>query len=415
MELQDLNHWWQVGKVKKELAPDIHRDLFESIKGDLARKQLQIIVGLRRTGKSTILFQIIDHLISTGIKPLNILYCSFDEPELQEKRLEIILKDYSKIAGIDYKKEKIFLIVDEVQKGNEWVADIKLTYDNLKNIKILISGSAAINILSEARKSLAGRSIYYELKPLSFSEFLLFKDIKIAKKSILVHKDLLEEEFKNYLSRPFPDLVHEKDINFIKNYIRNSIIDPIVLKDIPKEFKGVDILLIEKLVTIFLSDPGEYLKVDEIASELGRAKATLYKAIFYLEFSFLTKRILNFRPSIRAASRKMSKIYPYHPALSTPFNISESRYAENLVMFELDAKYYWREKEKEIDFLNDSDLIEVKFSSNIDKNDTRWISYFQKKYSKTSRKAYIITKDSSGNIGDVKLIPLWQFCLKGIE
>ena len=352
MELQELNHWWTEKAVRKEFVPPTYRELFGSIKKDLQRKQMQIIVGLRRVGKSTIIFQLINELIQK-INPLNILYCTFDKKEFQEKTIEEILKEYSKLTGIDYKKEKVFLFLDEVQKSKNWVNDLKLIYDHLHNLKIIISGSASLNILSDAKKNLAGRVVYYELKPLSFNEFLLLKGISVEKDKFLLYKETLEKEFDKFKIRPFPEIVNEKDTNFIKEYIKNSVIEPIILKDIPKEFEDVDIILLEKLLDIFLKNPGQYLVVDEIAKELMRAKKTIYNAIFYLEFSFLIKRVLNFRPSIRAASRKLSRVYAYHPCLTLLFNIAEDKFAENLVFFELNTKHYWRDRGKEIDFLKD--------------------------------------------------------------
>lgn len=414
MKLEELNQWWIEKQVPEHFVPETKRELFNTVKKDIKRKLIQVIVGLRRVGKSTIFYQLIDDLIKNGTDPLKIFYCNFDEPELQEKRIEELLKEYSKLTDIDYKKEKIYLFLDEVQKSKYWVADVKLIYDNFPNIKILVSGSASLNILSEAKKSLAGRTIYYELKPLSFTEFLDMKGIRIEKKRFLLYRELLEKEFDKFLLRPFPELIAEKNTTFIKNYIRSSIIEPIILKDIPKEFKNVDILLLEKLINIFLTNPGQYLQLDELAKELGRAKTTLYKALFYLEFSFLIRKVLNFRPSIRAASRKLSRVYAYHPCLLLPFNVSEEKFVENLVLSELDAKYYWRDKEKEIDFLKDNIPIEVKFKAKIGKEDTRWIEYFLKKYGKNLNvnNAYIITKNIERKIGNIQLLPLWQFCFK---
>ncbi|MEM4706995.1 MAG: hypothetical protein QXL47_00100 [Candidatus Anstonellales archaeon] len=216
--------------------------------------------------------------------------------------------------------------------------------------------------------------------------------------------------------RPFPELIAEKDTRFIKNYIRSSVIEPIILKDIPKEFKEVDILLLEKLLNIFLTRPGQYLRLDELAKELKRAKTTLYKALFYLEFSFLIKRVLNFRPSIRAASRKLARVYAYHPCLLLPFDVSEEQFAENLVLFELNTRYYWRDKEREIDFLADSIPVEVKLKPRISKEDTRWIEFFLKKYGRSLniQKAYIITKNLEGRMDNIQLIPLWKFCFEGL-
>jgi predicted AAA+ superfamily ATPase len=417
MRLEELNHWWTEKIVKPEFVPVTRRLLYDIIKRDLNRRQIQILAGLRRTGKSTIFYQLIDEMIKKGTNPLNIVYCTFDEPELQEKRIEDILKEYSKLTGVDYKKEKIYLFLDEVQKSKNWVADVKLIYDNLRNIKIFLSGSASLNILSEAKKNLAGRAIYYELKPLSFEEFLKLKGIKIEKERFLLYRDVLEREFDFFLARPFPEIVKEKDLNFIKNYIRGSVIEPVILKDIPKEFKEVDILLLEKLVEIFMSSPGQYLRLDELSKELKRAKATLYKALFYLEFSFLITKIMNYRPSIRVASRKLARIYAYHPALTLPFNVTEEKFVENLVLSELNAKFYWRDKEKEINFLVNSTPVEVKLKSKIGKEDTRWLSYFVKKYGKKLgiKKAYLITKDLEGRQNNIILIPLWKFCFKGLE
>lgn len=417
MELKDLNPWWTEGKISGKLAPVFQRDLLREVEAGLARKQIQIIIGLRRVGKSTIAFQIIGQLIRSGIPPLNILYCSFDEPELQDKRAEEILYEYTKLTGVDYKREEIYIFFDEVQKAKNWVASTKLIYDNLKTIrKIFITGSGSLNIISDAKKSLAGRAIYYELKPLNFGEFLRFKGIKVESKSIMLYKDTLEREFELFKYRPFPELVNEGSMDFIKAYVRSSVIEPIILKDIPKEFKDIDILLLEKLVTIFLSDPGEYIKIDELSKELGRAKTTISKALFYLEFSFLIRRVSNFRPSIRMASRKLFRIYAYHPVLCIPFNLSEDKYAENLVLFCIDAKHYWRNKGMEIDFLKDSIPVEVKFSSKIKKEDLRWLLYFDDKYGKVLgiTRAYVITKDVEDKIGKIHMLPLWKFCFTGI-
>ena len=117
MNIQEQNRWWAEKEVPKGLVPETRRKLFAEISGSLTRRQLQVIAGLRRTGKSTIMFQLIDGLIRRGTRPLNILYCSFDEPELQEKKVEDILRDYGNLTGIDYRKEPIFLFFDEKRRN----------------------------------------------------------------------------------------------------------------------------------------------------------------------------------------------------------------------------------------------------------------------------------------------------------
>ncbi len=417
MNIQELNNWWVDKHVKKELVPETKRGLFKEVEKDLNRKQMQILIGLRRTGKSTMMFQLIEKLIIEKTNPINIIYISFDETELQEKKFDEILKEYSKITNIDYKKEKIYWFIDEVQKSKNWVDNVKLIYDNFKNIKIFLSGSASLNILIESKKNLGGRAIYYELKPLSFKEFLKIKGVNIKDSEVNIHKDLLEKEFEKFILKQFPELVNENEIPFIKNYIRSSVIEPVILKDIPKEFEDVDIILLEKLVNIFLKNPGQYLQIDDLAKDFKRTKKTIYNAIFYLEFSFLIRRVLNFRPSTRSTSRKLSRAYAYHPCICLPFEIPMEKYAENLVLFELDTKYYWRDKEKEIDFLKDNIPVEVKYALKIEKEDKKHIDYFMKKYSKKLgiNKAYIITKNSETKEGNISTIPLWKFCFNGLN
>ncbi len=411
MELQDMNRWWADGTVRKDLALELKRDIVTVISGDLPRKQMQVVVGLRRTGKSTIVYQIINQLIEGGTPPRHILYCSFDEPDMQPKRIEDILKDYAKITGIDYRNEPVYIFLDEVQKSREWVASTKLVYDNMKNIrKIMVTGSASLNILSDAKKSLAGRYIYYEVKPLGFGEFLRFRGMAIAREDVLLRRETLEIEFERFKTRQFPEIIDEQSADFIKGYIRSAIIDPIIIRDMPREFDDVDMILIEKLVGRFLSDPGEYLDINGLAREMGRAKATLYKALFYLEFSFLIRRVRNYRPSVGLASRKLSKVYPYHPTLGLPFGVKDDRYAEGLVLSTLGAEYYWRDKEKEIDFLKDGVPVEVKYSSSIRRDDMKWIWYFEKKYGAKSGNPVIVTKDFEGEAGSIRLVPIWKFC-----
>jgi predicted AAA+ superfamily ATPase len=145
---------------------------------------------------------------------------------------------------------------------------------------------------------------------------------------------------------------------------------------------------------------------------LRRTKTTIYKALFYLEFSFLIRRILNYRPSIGATSRKLSRVYAYHPSLTIPFQVPEQKFVENLVMFELRAKHYWRQGEKEIDFLKELIPVEVKFGSKIEERDLRHMIYFMHKYQVP--RGFVITKETEGELKGIHLILLWKFCLVGL-
>lgn len=108
--------------------------------------------------------------------------------------------------------------------------------------------------------------------------------------------------------------------------------------------------------------------------------------IFLLEFSKLIKIIRNYRPSLLSESRKMPKVYPYHPSLSYAYyeDINEDAVIENIVMNELQVEHYFRERDKAVDFLlveNGKIIpIEVKNKKEIERGDIKSLLWFLKSY-----------------------------------
>ncbi|MEM2035640.1 MAG: AAA family ATPase, partial [Candidatus Caldarchaeum sp.] len=282
---------------------------------------------------------------------------------------------------------------------------------NYKNIRFVVSGSAGLNLLSEAKRSLAGRALYHELKPLSFEEYLLFVGSKVDVSKPRLYFEELKREFERYVKRPFPEIVHEVDEAFIKTYVRESVLDPVLFKDIPLQFREVDVLLVESLLRNFLTHPGTYLSVDSLSRDMKRAKTTIYKCLFYLEASLLIRRVMNFRPSTRSVSRKLARVYPYHPVLMLPYNPSDDKYAESLAAATLEARHYWREDDIEVDFLLDDTPVEVKYVSEVRQEDLRSVKRFMNKYG--SKTGVVVTKNKEGVVDGVRLVPLWLLCLRG--
>ncbi|MEM4381299.1 MAG: ATP-binding protein [Candidatus Caldarchaeum sp.] len=411
MRIDELNPWWKTSTVDESLAPPKHRDLFKTLSNGLFRKYIQVVAGLRRVGKSTLLFQLIKHLIVQGTKPLRIIYVSFDDPAARRKGVVGCLKDFTELTGENYRTGALYLFVDEAQKSPDWASELKLIYDNYKNIRIVVSGSAGLNLLAEAKRSLAGRALYYELKPLSFQEYLLFVESKADVSKPQLYSEELRKEFERYLKKPFPEIVHEDDEAFIKTYVREAVLEPVLFKDIPLHFRDVDVLLIESIMQNFLTNPGTYLSVDSLSRDMKRAKTTIYKCLFYLEASLLTRRVMNFRPSTRSASRKLARIYPYHPVLMLPYNPSDDKYAESLVASTLQVRYYWREDGSEVDFLVDKTPVEVKYVDEVRQDDLRSVKRFMNKYG--SKTGVVVTKNKEGVVDGVRLVPLWLLCLRG--
>ncbi|MDD5435023.1 MAG: AAA family ATPase [Nitrospira sp.] len=178
MELQNFNPWWRNGRVPDGLTGR-HRKVFDHIRRYADKRQIILFTGLRRAGKTTLMYQIIHGLIEKGVNPYHILYFSFDEAGTG---LDTLINQYeTEVLHGDLSNQKVFLFLDEIQKLKEWPSKIKLLYDLNPKVKIFLTGSAQITMWKGIRESLAGRFFDFEIQPLNFDEYLEFKDINIDK------------------------------------------------------------------------------------------------------------------------------------------------------------------------------------------------------------------------------------------
>ncbi|MGB9677936.1 MAG: ATP-binding protein [Candidatus Ratteibacteria bacterium] len=405
-----LNEWWESGSIAKDKAKEYRRKIFEEIKETYFNYRLILILtGLRRVGKSTILFQLIEELLKKGVNPKNILYFSFDEVVEEPTK---ILNEYSKITKVDWRKEKVFLFFDEIHKLKDWSSKIKLLYDIFPNLKICVSGSASINIEREAAYNLAGRYFSFEIKPLTLQEFgELYFEKSIGKFEL--YKSDLSMIFDDYIKRPFPEIVKWKDTNKVNEYIKTLIIEKVIKTDIPEVFGNVNISLLSNLVEMFMKEPGIILNITSLAKDLGVHKLTLSNHIKFLEYGKIIRIVKNYRPSIRIESRKLPKVYPYNIALSFCFypSLKDSQISESLVASALNANEYWRENRKEIDFLELNKNIvpiEVKEKEKIEQKELKNMIWFMDKHKLDYGVVVYKGKEDSLKLGNkkIRLYPL---------
>ena len=245
--LRLLNPWWEGRKISEELGKPYKRGFFEKIQKLRKYRQIIILTGLRRVGKTTLVYQTIKSLLD-GADPKRILYFSFDK-EIDD--VVDLFENYKELTGIDYKKEKIFVFFDEITKFEKWASELKLIYDSCPNIKFYISSSSSINLEEEAIKNLAGRYFLINITPLSFKEFLeLAGKQKLVENPRLYSREI-KREFFSYLLRSFPETINWDDKLVIKDYLRTTIIDKIIKSDLPERFKNINKELLYKLLELF--------------------------------------------------------------------------------------------------------------------------------------------------------------------
>ncbi len=394
------------------------RKLFSKLVGEVKSQQIISLIGLRRTGKTTILKQLIDYLIQKRVKRESIIFYSFDE---SQPKVADIIQDYESRVGktVLETKERVYIFLDEIQKLKNWQNQIKYYYDSYRNIKFFVSGSSSLFIKKQTRESLAGRIYEFILEPLSFEEFLIFRNMDDLLKKPGLLQDSIKNEFLRYQKRQFIEIVNETKER-TANYTK-SIVEKIVYQDIPKIFPVDQEELLVRILKIVASNPGLMSNYESLSQELGINRVTVSNYFFYLEESFLVKKLYNFSKNMLTSEKKMKKFYltstSFFPFLND--DVNEAKLIENLIVAATNARFFWRTPQNyEVDVVLDEKgkitPIEVKYRQNIAKKDLKNIVRFCKKFSLTN--AVVITKDILKQERvekiNIRFIPAWRFLLK---
>ena len=414
-ELEKFNTWWTTGTIRPELVQDYKRDAYASILKYMDKKLMIILYGLRRMGKTTMMYQIISELLKVN-KSRYVLYFSFDE---YTHSLKDILNSYQEMVlnnTFDNIKENIYIFFDEIQKVPDWENQIKVYYDLYPSIKFILSGSAAVSLRRKSNESLAGRIISIYIEPLSFNEFLEMNGYdreKIRQNPDMYKRELIPMLQKYMKYGTFPELAHNDDEDYAKMYIKDSVIDRIIYRDIENEFKINDTNLVRTLMKLIVNKPGLTLNFKAISENLGKDQRTISNYFEYLEFGFLIKIIYNYRANDYISLRKLKKCYPATPniifALSDKFHELLPYVMENLVLMKIKTDYFYKNS-YEVDFIsvnNDKiSPIEVKKTNRTE----RQITMFINKYGDRVENPLLITYDEE-KYGNVSVVPLWKFLI----
>jgi hypothetical protein len=403
-----MNPWWEAGRVPKEFLPPRKRELFGELERALKKRFIDVIIGLRRTGKSTLMFQLIDHLLEQGTDPRALLYFSFDERSADLK--EIVREYEERVLRAPLRDARVFVFLDEIHKLPRWAEELKLLYDLNPKLKLVVSGSASLNLMRGAHESLAGRALFHRLDPLSFREFLHLRGERVPPpEDFELWERRLAISFQDYLRKGFPEVIHASDWE-ARRYVRELVLERVIYRDIPESFHADDIELLKLLTEHVCSKPGLVLNVDSLSKDLGRARKTIRNYLEYLELTFVIRRLRNLRGTLLAASRKNPKGYPYHPCILT--SEDETALVEAAVVSEVGGNYYWRLRGFEVDVVlkDGSPLpVEVKYKAKIDERDLKGILAFCKRYK--SKRGIVVTKSASGRRRGIRLVPLLYFLL----
>ncbi|MHA1273607.1 MAG: ATP-binding protein [Promethearchaeota archaeon] len=437
--INEYNPWWE-GKTETITVPKFKRTLFALFEKFMKTKQIIAIIGLRRVGKTIMMRQMINKLIKKGTK--NIFYFLFDDIITQTSDiLDDILQYYLKTINTTNEQKYIFL--DEIQKVQHWQDILKRYYDTREDIKFIVSGSASLNIM-QCKESLAGRIFDIYLPPLTFREFLNMNRISVEIinlkfseiqqfynkniNKIVIYEQMLE---KYLLKGAFPEIATEEDIQIIFQYIKSSVIDHILLGDIPLVYDVRRKDLLYSLLEYCCKETSNMIEFSKLAKILGANNHTIKEYIYYLKDAFLLDLIFNYSGSIAKQLRKSKKMHIIHPCIS----ITMLRYDEKIMRIEeLAGKFietiiflharllserisFWRTPQKhEVDIILESTPllpIEVKYRNYIENRDFKGLIKFMENYDINEgimvSKNLLEKKLLKGKI--IYVIPAWLFLL----
>jgi uncharacterized protein len=337
------------------------REVTTELKKFMSARQIVALVGIRRCGKSTVLRQIINHLLhEKKVKPENILFLNLESPLLARYKtdpanLQRIYEEY--LAALN-PKGKVFVFLDEVQFFSDWQVFIKSLYEK-GGVKFFVTGSNSRLLSSEMATILSGRSITKNIYPFSFREILKVRGLDIENKMDMASSEAKAVRFfRNYLKTGgFPEIVLEKSKDLGKeimtNYYKN-----ILYQDIIPRFEVKKMREIENLLLYLFSNIGQEYSYNSLGKYLKIQDKTVKDYVSFFEKSFLLFEISNYQYSIKKQENYPKRSYSadngFIDAVSFSFSENFGRFLENTVFVSLLARgkeiFYHREK-FECDFL----------------------------------------------------------------
>lgn len=470
--LYQHNPWWQNKPISPvKLKPFKRRDYYKIIERIEDRKILALI-GPRQVGKTTLLYQLIDTLLKEK-DPKRILFVSLDDPYLNVtlqnigKMLDLysitILKE-----PLDELKDKVYLLLDEIQTMKNWETMLKRWYDLGYNMKFIVTGSSSMGIQEGASEALVGRIHPQIVFPMKFLEYIRFKEESIAEpiglhstkmrqglklaltrrrpeefynavmqeaKSLASYKDRILVRFSEYLIKGgYPEIADKDDLAEESQYLRNYL-HLTIYKDIVMTQKIRDPVALENLFAILAKNSSQVINREQLGQQLGLKRDTLNTYIYLLKSAFLISESEFFAESRIKRARRERKLFVNDIGIrnvaaslfdeSVLTNSSEmGRIVETIVAdhthrlrFNLEATpfppvYYWRET-YEVDFVIDPFSkvlpIEVKYREDVHESDLHGLKAFDKKFNPPL--SIVVTKDLLSRHDSLVFMPAWMYLL----
>lgn len=342
------NPWWSGRPVPPSRVQVFKRRDFFKLRERLSDEKIVAITGARRVGKTTLMYQLIEDLL-TKVGPKRIFYLSMDDPYLNasEETLIKILDVYGNDVlsePLNELREQVYFFFDEVQYLGNWAFIVKRWFDLRARIKFIISGSSSLQLTGKASDALVGRLASQVVLPVKFLEVLRFKtSVEFDERTIHPVNKELRRVFKEALSRKRPEIFYSATVNaakaltaekdrwlvalkqyFLKGgYPELLTIDDLSIcaerlreylnltlyKDVLRVGRVRDPEVLEALVAFLAKNSSQRVNRTRLARTLGVDRQTLNTYLFLLKSVYLISDADFYSESRAKRARREKKIY----------------------------------------------------------------------------------------------------------
>lgn len=392
-------------------------------------RQILALIGIRRAGKSTLMFQLMEELVNRGTDERNLLYINFEEPlftqYLSLDMLDNILAAFQEIVR---PSGRIFLFLDEIQNIPSWERWVRIRMD--QGMKIIVSGSSSRLLSSELATLLTGRQISFYVHPFSFREFMSSKDVHAEDMlSSLKQKARIVALLHDYLKwGGFPEAVLVMD-EHKKRILLRQYFEDILYKDVAFRHGLKDINLLKQLGVYALTNIGNKVSYSRLSKEMDLPSVETVRHYFsFLQEAFLLYELPKFSFKYREQIKTPRKLYTVDPGMrnAVAFRFSQDigRLAENFVFLELRRRGYevfYFQKKQEVDFYARQEsgeplLINVAWDMTSKTTRQREIAGLREAMSETGiDRGLLLTERAEEKIktpeGNITIRPLWLWAI----
>lgn len=393
----EQNPWQRTGEVPTTLARPIERPLakllWQRLHADDPHR-FQLVLGPRRVGKTTALYQTVRHLISAGIAPTRIWWLRLDHPLLLQENLGDLVRAVLETSHASPEKP-VFLMLDELVYTDRWDLWLKTFFDDQWPVRIAATSSATAALRERRLESGIGRWSEQHLTPYLFTEFLALveKDRPVDIRGTLadslgalLHGQRAEQDLAGWrrlfmLVGGFPELLtaardrpdEDEPSRLLESQqvLRADAVERAIYKDIPQSFGVDNPMMLERLLYVLAAQITGLLSPSNICSELGLSQPTFDRYLSYLEQAFLVFTLPNYSGREATVQKRGRKLYFVDGAirnaalqrglapLDNPTELGvllENLVAATLRSLALHAGirlYHWRDGKHEVDLIFD--------------------------------------------------------------